>query len=220
MEPFATRATSLPRALLTFACTVLAVLHAAGYASGTPRSTHPHPEPVVQPAPRSHLGFQWTAGIGLPGRLSLLDQRVSGTAVVSVAALQLRSALPRCGLFYQLGVEGFVARRAGRLDGRVRYRGRTARIGARAALGTQVGGGRAALLGGLHARTAVDLDQIEVRRRDNLRLGWHIAANYRLRPRLAATVEFDHALRYYDDATFLTDARRQVRLGVRYRFTS
>ena len=176
------------------------------------------PDSLVRRARLSSWALQGSVGINLPDRLLLLDQSVEGLAQQAFLAFQYRRRLPYAS-FYQLAAEGMLGYRRGTLGGAHTFTSRTARAGISAAVGRHFAKPRLNLITGVGARTAVEPSQFELRRQDNLRLEWRLAAERPLYSRLQVNVELRFALRSYDDADYLADPRQQLHLGLRYRLT-
>lgn len=171
----------------------------------------------AQPASAAPIGWnvRLLAGAGVPSSLGFVERQTDGLALVSTLRLGYGGRL-RGPLVYNLGVESLVAQRRGRLDEVKEYKVRTARVGVEGLVGLSLPATRLSAAAGLQVRNQSDVGDLELRRRDNLRIDLRLAADYPLVDRLHATAVLARDLRHRDDSHYLADPRHQVLVGVRY----
>ncbi len=170
---------------------------------------------VAQVADSTASGYnvRLMGGAGLPSSLEFMGRETDGLALVSTLRLGYQGRI-RGPFSYSLGVEGLLAQRTGNLTEVGTYKIRTARIGLEGLVGVLIPNTRLTAQVGLQMRNQVDLNELEIRRRDNLRFDLRLAASYPLSSQLHATAMVARHLRNRDDSHSFADPRHQASVGV------
>lgn len=192
---------------------VAAILLAAATARAQPLAT---PQPAAQ-------GSGWHArllvGTGLPDALELAGREVRGPA--ALAALRLGHAGPVArGFGYSLGAEAMGSLRGAELEGRGRVRSRMLRVGVEALATYALVATPWTVEAGSQLRFAAPFEDLELRRRDNVRADLRVGGRYAISGRLSGAVYLATTVRPWGDAEYVLDPRHQVLAGLQWSLSS